>query len=222
MSGHMVKAQPGFKFGVNISNFYFTNKNLEPYLGLDIDLRPYFGYDIEWVQLGKQKPLSAPYLSVYYNFKLSDKLGIRPELSFTQNGVSFSQSTYERIKYKVIINYISIPLSVSCRIIHKEHLISHLYIGGYGSVGMKAVKKVAFHNSETDVIRLKNLETIDAGLHLGIDFKIKIWEHSIIAGCRFFQGFNEAFHIMEDQVQLYQNIQKIKNIGFILTLGYEL
>ncbi len=50
-------AQFGVKLGTTISNFYYTDKEIDPYIGYDIDLRPYLGYDIEWVQLGEQKPL---------------------------------------------------------------------------------------------------------------------------------------------------------------------
>ena len=92
-------AQTGMKIGCSASSFAYKNSPV-PILDFDIDLRPYLGYDIEWVQLGKQKPILLPYLSLYTTLQLHHKLSIRPELSFIQKGVNFNQFDFERIIYK--------------------------------------------------------------------------------------------------------------------------
>lgn len=56
-----MQASPiGVKLGFTAAAFSYTDRQMEPYKDLEIDLRPYLGYDIKWVQLGEQKPLIAP------------------------------------------------------------------------------------------------------------------------------------------------------------------
>lgn len=216
-----IKAQIGIKLGTTISNFYYTDKNMDPYIGFDIDLRPYLGYDIEGPQLGDQKPLVSPFVSVYYNFKLSNRFVLRPEISYTQKGVNFSQFEYERVTYKVIINYLEIPLSIAYQFIKKEKFITALYLGGFAAFNMGAVKKVANHNSPVEKTKIENAKKVDAGINLGLTFKYKIGEDFILLDLRLFEGLSDIFHMPDDQVKLYYSTQKTKITGVNITLGYE-
>ncbi|MCF8405545.1 MAG: PorT family protein [Bacteroidales bacterium] len=215
------EGQIGLKSGTTFSSFSYSDETINPNLGYDIDLRPYLGYDIEWVQLGDQKPVFGPFIGVYYNYPFAKRLSLRPELSFTQKGVNFSQRDYERIIYTVKISYLEIPLSVGCQYIEKEKFISELYLGGYGAIKINAVKKVASHNSEVEKTQLKSVENFETGLHLGLNFKYKIFEKFILLDVRFFNGLSNIFYMPEDQVKLYYTTPKTKNTGLNLTLGYE-
>lgn len=214
-------AQFGAKLGTTISSFYYTDKEMNPNLSYDIDLRPYLGYDIEWVQLGNQKPVVYAYLGAYYNYKFSNRFGLRPEVSFTQKGVSFSQSEYESIIYKVKISYLEVPLSIAYKIIKKEKFESELYLGGYGAFKLNAVKRVAFHNSSTETTNLSTVEKFDAGIHFGMNFKYKLFEKFVLLDIRVFQGLMDIFNMPEDQPILYHTTQKTKTTGLYITLGYE-
>lgn len=215
------KAQFGLKLGTTISNFYFTDAELTPNISYDIDLRPYLGYDIEWIQLGEQKPLVSYYVGGYYNYQFSKRFSLKPELSFVQKGVSFSQSEYERIIYKIKISYLEIPLSIAFKYLKRERFSSELYLGGFGAFKLNAVKKTAFHNSDTEKVKISCIENFDAGIHFGISFKYKLFEKFILLDFRSFLGLTDVFYVPEDQIQLYHSIQKTKITGFNLTLGYE-
>jgi len=215
------EAQIGVKLGTTISNFYYTDTEINPNIGYDIDLRPYLGYDIEWVQLGDQKPVFSPFFGVYYNFQILNRFGLRPELSFTQKGVSFSQSDYESIVYKVKISYLEIPLSIAYKFIKKDKFVSELYLGGYGAFKINAVKKVASNNSEVEKSQIECVENFEAGIHIGLNFKYKIFEKFILFDFRYFLGLSNIFYMPENQPKLYYDTQKTKITGINLTVGYE-
>ncbi len=215
------EAQPGIKLGGTISSFYYTDKEMNPHLAYDIDLRPYLGYDIEWAQLGEQKPVFYPYVGVYYNYQFSKRFGLRPELLFTQKGVSFSQSEYEEVIYKVKISYLEIPLSVGYAIVKREKFVSELCLGGYVAFKMNAVKKVGTHYNETKKTQLNSVENVDAGIHFGLNFKYKFFEKFFLFDLRVFQGLTNIFYMSEDYPRIYFETQKTKIIGVNLTLGYE-
>jgi hypothetical protein len=215
------EAQIGVKIGTTVSSFYHTETKPNPNVGYDIDLRPYLGYDIEWAQLGNQKPVFLPFIGVYYNYQISNRFGLRPELSFTQKGVNFSQFDYERVIYKVKISYLEIPLSIAYKFIKKDKFVSEFYLGGYGAFKINAVKKVAIHNSKVEKTQIKCVENFEAGLHFGINFKHKIFEKFILFDIRFFQGLSNIFYMPDNQPKLYNSTQKTKNAGFNLIIGYE-
>ncbi len=217
----ITNAQIGIKLGTSFSSFYYTDKQITPNIGYDIDLRPYLGYDIEWVQLGNQKAVFSPFIGVYYNFQISKRFGLRPELSFTQKGVNFNQSDFERIIYKVKISYLEIPFSLAYKFIKKDKFVSELYLGGYGAFKINAIKKVASHNSSIEKTQIKCVKNFETGLHFGINFKHKIFEKFILFDIRIFQGLSNVFFIPEAQPELYFNTQKTKIAGFNLTIGYE-
>lgn len=217
----LASAQIGIKIGTTASNFYYTDNNPEPYKGFDIDLRPYLGFDIEQAQTADQKPLFSPYVSLFYTFNLKKRLGIRPELSFTQKGVNFSQSDYERIIYKVRISYVEIPLSVTYQFSQKENSISELYIGGYAAYQINAVKEVASHNSSVEKTKVNSVNNIDAGLHLGVNYKHKFFNKFFLIDLRFFVGLSNIFEYPEDWTSIYFSTQKTKITGINISVGYE-
>jgi hypothetical protein len=216
-----IQAQAGIKLGTSISSFYYTDTKLNPNLGYDIDLRPYLGYDVEWVQIGNQKPIILPFVGVYYNFQISNRFGLQPELNFNQKGANFSQFDYERVIYKVKISYLEVPLSITYEFYHKEKFASELYLGGYCAFKLNATKKVALHNYKVEKTQIKNVRDAETGIQFGINFKFKISEKFFLFDFRGFMGLSNVFYMPEDQPVLYFNTQKTKNTGFIITLGYE-
>lgn len=215
-----IRAQIGVKLGTTVSNFYYSD-NLSPKFDYDTDLRPYLGYDIEFAQLSSQKPIISPYLSAYYTFQLSSRFGLQPELSFTQKGVNFSHSDYEKIIYKVRISYIEIPLSFFYQFIQKEKSISELYFGGYGAFKIRAIKEVAAHNTSTEKKHVNNVNAFEGGLHFGANYKHKFCENFFLIDFRIFIGLSDIFSMPDDWTSIYFDTQKTKTTGFNLTLGYE-
>lgn len=216
-----VNGQIGVKIGSTASSFYYTDIIPNPYQDFDIDLRPYLGYDIELAQTSDQKPLFSPYFSIFYTFNLAKRLGLRPELDFTQKGVNFSQFDYERIIYKVRISYIEIPLSLTYQFLQKEKSISEFYFGGYAAIKINAVKKVASHNSSIEKTNLNSAKIFEGGIHLGVNYKHMFFNKIFLIDLRVFMGLNNMFEMPEDWTSIYYDTQKIKITGINLSVGYE-
>lgn len=216
-----LNGQTGLKIGSTVSSFYYTGGNPNPYQDYDIDLRPYLGYDIELAQTGNQQPIFAPYLSLFYTFHLADRLGLRPELSFTQKGVNFTQFEYERIIYKIRISYFEIPLSLSYQFLQKEKSISGFYFGGYTAYKIRAVKNVAAHNSSIKKTKLNSVKDLEGGIHLGVNYKHNYINKVFLIDIRFFMGLNDIFKISDDWTKFYYETQKTKITGINLSIGYE-
>jgi hypothetical protein len=174
-TANVLASSISIKFGVAASAFNYTDRVMVPYLDYDIDLRPYLGYDIEWVQLGKQKPLLAPYVSCFYNYKFADKFSLRPEVGITQKGVVFNQYDYERIVYKVKINYLQFPLTLGYQVMNNDYFIVDLYAGGAGAIKLNAFKKVGYHNSQIQHVKLENVHNYDFSLLFGFYVKWKLF-----------------------------------------------
>jgi hypothetical protein len=216
-----INGQIGFKAGVGISNFYY-NGNPEPTYGYEIDLRPYFGYDIGWVQLQDQKPLYAPYLGVYYDMDISKNLIFRPAISFTQKGINFSSYDYERMIYKIRLSYLDIPLSVAWRFVDKEKFKTELMLGGYCAFKLSAVKIWAIYDSDKEKTKIDNCRVFDYGLRFGLGFKPVIKDQRFRVDIVQSVGFGSIFFVPEDEVKLYDSVQKVKNMYLAITLAYEI
>jgi hypothetical protein len=214
-----ISAQIGIKVGTTASTFYYSD-HLNPKIEYDVDLRPVLGYDIEFVQLGSQKPIISPFLGVYYQFKLSPKLSIQPELCFHQKGVNFNQFEFERIIYQVRISYLEMPLSIACHINQNEKMASDLYFGGYGAIKMNAIKKVATHNEPVEKKKINSVNTFVGGIHIGVNYKRKLFEKFFLIDFRVFLGLSDLFEMPETWTNTYFDLQKTKTAGIHLTLGY--
>lgn len=214
--------QIGFKAGMSFSSFSYVREGPVPNLSFEIDLRPHLGYEIYWLQLGEQKPLYAPYLGIYWSTTIIKRLKLLAELAFTQKGVNFSQSDYEKIKFKVQISYLEIPVLLSYDYIAKEKFIADIHAGIYGSLMLGAKKKVETQQTGMLVSDLANARNIVSGFAIGLNFKYKIVDHFLLLNLRTFIDINDALLVPEEQVHIYHTIQKVRNTGFYLTLGYEI
>ena len=217
-----VKAQVGFKMGVTTSTFYYPGNSPTPYDGYEIDLRPYLGYDVGLVQTNPQKPLTSLYISVFKRIELSERIGFQPEISFSQKGVDFSNSKYESIIYKVKINYLDIPLSLSYQYLQKEKTVSNCYIGGFTSFRINSIKKTTSHNSPTQKKSFNAVKNFDFGVHAGVDLKYRLKNHFLLFDIRFFLGLNDVLFIPEGWTNIYYESHKTKITGINLSIGYEI
>ncbi len=215
-------SQYGIRAGAVASLFYYPGDEPTPYNGYDVDLRPYLGYDAELVQTGSQKPLFSFTVSLYRNFSLSDRWGLRPELSFTQKGVNLSRSEYEKIVYKVKINYLEIPVAVTLAALKRENRQCDLYIGGYLAWRINAFKVVGSHDSPAEKTALEAVRDLDAGLYLGTDYKYRVGKHFLLLDLRLFIGLSNIFNEQANPTPIYLTTHKTKLTGLTLSLGYEL
>jgi hypothetical protein len=214
--------QTGIKAGINISNFYYTDIPPEPYKDYDIDLRPYLGYDIRTIQTGDQKPLFSPYLGFYYSFQISRQWILRPELAYTRKGVSFNQNEFEKIIYKVLINYLEIPVSFSYIVHENQDRITELYFGGYMAYSLRAVKKTAFHDASPEKTELTSVNNFDGGFHMGGNYHWKLSDnYPVFVDLRIVLGLTNIFSLPEDWTKMYFNTQETKITAIQLTAGYE-
>ena len=218
----MTIAQFGIKTGMSVSSFYYPGSTPDPYLGFDVDLRPYLGYDIGLVQAEPQKPLVGWYLSAFHRFPLSERFGIRPELSFVQKGVCFNQTEHEDITYKVILNYLEIPVSFSYNYLKNQNQASDIYVGAYGAFNLNASKVVTTHGTERVKTKLNTVNGFDWGIHIGIDYSRNLSKGAILLDLRLFLGLLDLFHTDKDATLLYFNTHKTKSVGLNFSIGYVL
>jgi Outer membrane protein beta-barrel domain len=216
-----VDAQYGIKIGTSVSNFYYTGDSPVPYNDYDIDLSPFLGYDIKSVQAEPQKPLLSLYISVYRSFQLTHKIGLRPELSYIEKGVNFSQHDYERIIYKVKINYLEIPLSAFYLLRQTENAEWEIYSGGYGALKLNAIKRVSTQSSEEVRQKVNSVKLFDGGLHLGANYKHRFYDDLLFVDLRIFMGLCNIFESPENWTSTYFETPKTKIIGLNLSVGYE-
>lgn len=214
-------AQYGIRLGLSASSFYYKDIGPTPNIGYEVDLRSYLGYDVEWIQLNDQKLLYAPYISVYRIFNLTNRFSFQPEISFTQKGVDFSQYEYEKIKYKIKINYLEIPLVLNFKFLDKEKVSSNLYFGGYTAIKLNAVKKIEMQDYENKSY-LNNAKLFEYGINYGLTTKFSLLNQNFLIDLRAFTALSDALTIPDDQVKLYHEIQKVRNLGIYITIGYEL
>lgn len=215
-----VNAQFGIKTGMTVSTIYYTGKPL-PYDGYDIDLRPFLGYDVELVQIRAQSALFAPFISIYRTFRFSSRIGIRPELGFTQKGVRFHQDDYEGILYILKISYLELPLSVTYQYLRKPNSTGDIFFGGFGAYCLGAVKKVS--SQEVSYTRkIVSVKSFEGGIHAGFSYKRKVCSHFLCFEARVFLGLSDIFTIPKDWTDIYYETQKTKITGFNFSIGYEM
>lgn len=215
------RAQVGISGGVALSSFNYSGDGLIPYIGYDIDLRPHLGYDVQWAQLGKQKPLLAPWLSVDWQYPILSRLTLKTALAFTQKGVSFNQHDYEEITFLVRISYLEVPVLLSFDYIKHPRFSAGISGGLYGALAVDARKKTEAFGTGVKVSKLENARNIVSGLVLGLEFSQKIKEQVIKLSLEAFTDINDALLVPEDQVVLYHEVQKVKNAGMYIKLGYD-
>ena len=216
-----ISAQYGIKIGTSVSNFYYTGSSPVPYNDYDNDLSPFLGYDIKLVQAEPQNPLLSYYVSIYRSFHLTKKIGLRPELGFTEKGVNFSQNEYERIIYKVKIRYLEIPLSAFCLLRQTEKNGWEIYSGGYCALKLNAIKHVSTQTSGEIRQKVNSVKLFDGGLHLGANFKHRLYNDLLFVDLRIFIGFCNIFESPENWTSIYFETPKTKITGLNLSVGYE-
>ena len=218
----MAIAQFGIKTGMSLSSFYYPGSTPEPYQGFDVDLRPYLGYDIGLVQAEPQKPLAGWYISAFHKFQLSERFGIRPEVSFNQKGVSFSQREHEDITYKVTLSYLELPVSCSYNYLKKQSQAGDIYVGAYGAFNLSSSKVVSTHGTRNEKTKLNTVNDFDWGFHIGIDYTLNLSKGAILIDLRIFLGMLDLFHTDKDATLLYFNTHKTKSVGLNFSIGYVL
>ncbi len=214
-------AQIGLKIGTSISSFYYPGSPPSPYDGYDIDLRPFLGYDVEFAQVTPQLPLVSPGFSIYRSFNLSQRISVQPELCYSRKGVRFSQVDYEKVDYKVKINYLEIPVSVALQVLEKNNSRIDCFLGGYGAFRISVTKQVAYNNSSVEKEKINTMRIFEGGLHTGITYKHRFLDGFVVIGLRVYLGLTDIFELPEDWTGIYLDTHKTKITGLNLSLGYE-
>jgi hypothetical protein len=80
---------------------------------------------------------------------------------------------------------------------------------------------VAYHNSSIEKTDIHTIKNTEAGWHMGINLKARIYKKVFIIDFRVFQGLTDIFSMPDDLPLIYDKTQKTKIVGFNLCLGYE-
>ena len=216
------EAQYSIKVGTTASTFYYVGDMPIPDDGYDVDLRPYTGYDIAWVQASPQSPLFAWHLGISRLYTLTNKLNIEPEISFSQKGVAFRHRAYAAIHYRVKINYVEVPISLTYPYLQKDKSKGYIHCGVYGAYGINGIKRVTLTDASSYRTRLTSVKHFDAGIHLGIQYAYRIRGQYVSLQVRLIAGLCDVSEIPRDWTNLYYETHKTKNAGLQISIGYEI
>jgi hypothetical protein len=216
------EAQYGIRLGSTFSTFYYTGDTPTPYDGYDVDLRPFLGFDVETAQTNAQKVLIAPSIHIYGRIKLSDRIFFQPELGYTQKGVNFSYTGYEKSTYKVKVNYLEVPASFCYQYLRREKLLVDFHAGGFAAFRLNAYKEVAFHPAAQERTTLRSVKALDWGFLTGTGLRYKVNDHFLVLDLRMFVGLQNIFTLPDDWTNIYYESHQTKITGINLSIGYEI
>ena len=185
----------GAKAGINIANLDVTDANIDSRTSL--------------------------HLGVTAEFEISDTFSIQPELLYSSQGATESD-TEEISSFRYVsendwkLNYIQIPIMV------KFYASEGLSLEAGPQIGFLASAEVDFVNTETDLltgtsdrnsgtIDAKDLvKSVDLGLNFGLGYKL---DSGLNFALRYNLGLSNIYDVSETDV-------KIKNRVFQLSVGY--
>lgn len=183
--------QFGVKAGLNYSNLNFNDDQ-------EMDQN---------AKLGSQFGLFADY-------KLADKISIRPELLFSGKGNSID-NTVEALGQKIEtslkakLSYIELPINIAYNVTDAISVyggLSASYLMSAKSVGSVKTTGILEIEEDTDVDIKDSFETIDFGFNLGLSYKLN---DQILLDARFSPSLIDA-----------QENLAVKNSNLSLSVGY--
>lgn len=187
---------------------------------------------------------SGFYLGLYTKFKVKNHWYIQPEISFLekghkksgviQNGSAGQPADYQ---FKVVYNYIELPILVKWEILFKTK--HRLEIGAGPSIGLLVGKERMILKTEGErtvvkgdyqfqaagssgAIGIKELNKIDAGMCVDLSYAYQLRTGSIKLGARNCIDFTNAISYTEEELENAGFHIKFTNLGFAFYVGYEI
>ena len=199
----------GIKGGVGISGL----------LSARGDFRHLLGYEIDWLAMGNLKSFQ---IGVFKTFDISEHFKFQPEIYYSIRGGDASETfLFERIKFKVIINYIEIPLLLKYEILLKGRFRPELLLGPYAALKLSAKKYTEIWGKK-EATDLENVKSIDYGIIFGGGMEVNVGSGQLILELRSSYGLKNIMRMPENFIKLYDEKDFMRNFSFVIMTGYKL
>jgi hypothetical protein len=182
------------------------------------DFRHFLGYEIDWLTMGNLKGFQ---IGVFNTFDISTHFKFQPEIYYSIRGGDASETfLFERIKFKVRINYLEFPLLLKYEIPLKGRFIPELFLGPYAALKLSA-KKHKEISGKKETTDLENVKTFDYGVVFGGGIEVNIGSGQLILEIRSSYGLNNIMTMPEGFIRLYDDKDFVRNFSFSVLTGYK-
>ena len=204
-------AQFGIKTGPGISDIAFLKEGQTPYVGYEIN------------SLEHRKPMAVFQAGAYGTINISKRIDFQPELLYVMQGLNYSTNyIYDDIKYKLIIQYLQMPLLLKYNLSIRKRKHSGLIAGPYASWKLNAVRitEVEGLRNKTSVTNLKDT---DFGVIAGYAFEFKLPSGQMMIELRCGYSLVNMMNRIDGYIPDYYGPSKeyARNVNISLIVGYK-
>lgn len=198
----------GIKGGVSLSGL----------LSATGDFRHFLGYEIDWLSMGNLKGFQ---IGVFKTFDISKHFKFQPEIYYSVRGGDASETfLFERIKFKVRINYLEFPLLLKYEIPLKGRFMPGLFLGPYAALKLSAKKRTEIWGRK-EATDLESVKSLDYGAVFGGGIEVHIGSGQLILEIRSSYGLKNIMLMPEGFIRLYDEKDFVRNFSFVIMTGYK-
>jgi len=181
------------------------------------DFRHAFGYEMDWLSMGN---LFGGQIGLFHTVNISKTFKIQPELFYVNWGGNGSETfIFEKLLYKVSVNYIQAPLLLKINLLPKKKIHPVLLLGPYLAVKVGAKKHTEIWG-EKNVTDLNNVKATDYGLTSGLGFELNLKAGLLLFEIRSNLGLRNIMTVPDGYIRLYDEKDSVKNFSFAIMTGY--
>ncbi len=207
LSLHAIQTNTGIKGGMSVSGLFSKTG----------DFRHAFGYEIDWLSMGN---LFGGQIGLFRTIHITKNFKLQPELFYVNWGGNGSETfVFEKLLYKVSVNYIQVPLLLKINLLPKKKIHPVLLLGPYLAVKIGAKKRTEIWG-EKNVTDLNNVKSTDYGLTSGLGFELNLKSGLFLFEIRSNLGLKNIMTVPEGTIRLYDEKDSIKNFSFAIMTGY--
>jgi len=198
----------GIKGGVSISGLISATG----------DFRHFLGYEMDWLAMGNLRSFQ---IGVFRTFDISEHIKFQPEIDYSIRGGDASEAfIFEKIKFKVIINYLEFPLLLKYEIPLKGRLRPNLFLGPYAALKLSA-KKTNEIGGRKEITDLENVKSFDYGFIFGGGIEVNVGSGQLILELRSSYGLKNIMTMPEGFIKLYDEEDFVRNFSAVIMTGYK-
>ena len=149
---NLPKAQTGIRAGIALADIGFLEKGQSPFLSYDNN------------SVIHNLPLLTYEFGLVSKIHLSSRFDLQGEITYTRKGLDYSTNfLYDDITYKVVIDYLQLPVLFRYKSLSEKSWKSGFLIGPYAAVKLKSRKLIRLNGLETKET-MNNIHDLDYGI----------------------------------------------------------
>lgn len=204
-----VYAQIGVRAGVSLSGLLSSRPD---------DFRPFLGHEVEWIQYGESKAVIGVEIGLFYSIRVSDAFDLQPGVSYVQRGYWFDQTPLYDADYVVGIDYLALPVTIRYKL-PIDAFEMRVFTGPYVAATLSASGSIEYEGQK-EVRSLPGVKPFDYGLVAGLGSHVDVGRGQMIVDLQFNWGLHNMMSQPSSHVDLYDNPGMVRNLAFVLLLGY--